>query len=76
MELCIVQQSKNDGTNELINIFAKHSNKIKIHGLKISIVTNAKCINDKESQQLVINDFHMLPTGGHARVNSCRECDV
>ena len=68
-QLCIFKQNKNDGTNELINIFAKHLNNIKIHGLKINIVTNATYICDKERQQLIINDFHMLPTGGHAGIN-------
>ncbi|KAB0794622.1 hypothetical protein PPYR_11461 [Photinus pyralis] len=51
--------------NEIIKI----GKQLKTRNLKISILKDIEHITDKDTQQLIINDFHMLPTGGHAGIN-------
>ena len=60
---------KNEKCALLIKEILKASNKLKENGIKISIIKCSKHITNKETQQLIINDFHMLPTGGHAGIN-------
>lgn len=38
-------------------------------GLKINVINKAQNIDDKETRKLIINDYHILPTGGHAGIN-------
>lgn len=42
---------------------------LKNNGIKISIIKANQRIYDKDTQQIVLNDFHKLPTGGHAGIN-------
>lgn len=37
--------------------------------IKISILKGVQKIEDMPTRQLILNDFHMLPTGGHAGIN-------
>ena len=53
----------------IINKLRDASKEIKKVGLKINVVKGRQNITNKELQQLIINDFHMLPTGGHAGIN-------
>lgn len=37
--------------------------------IRISILKNVQVIKSKELRQLILNDFHLLPTSGHAGMN-------
>lgn len=60
---------KNDECAQFINNLLKSRDLIKNAELKISIIKNVKNITDVETRQIILNDFHMLPTGGHAGMN-------
>lgn len=57
--------------NEEIIAYAK---KLKEHSdllgdINITILRGRKTIEDSELRQLILNDFHILPTGGHAGIS-------
>ncbi len=57
---------KNKACMQIINEVSKVPNEIKNAGIKISIIKDVKKIDDSETREIIINDFHILPTGGHA----------
>lgn len=59
---------KNDKTSLLIKELLKVKDKFKLAKINVSIVQDVRNINDKEMRQLILNDFHMLPTGGHVGI--------
>lgn len=65
-ELCIV---KNNNCADLLNKLVKFKDELLNADIKISVVKGARTIENKELRQLIINDFHILPTGGHAGIN-------
>lgn len=65
-EICIVKNALN---NELIKKLSRYKDMIVNNGMKISIVKGVKSIEKEEVRQLILNDFHNLPTGGHAGTN-------
>lgn len=65
-ELCV---TKSDDSVYLIPEIQKIKKELNDGGTKICIVKMSQVIDDKEMRQLILNDFHMLPTGGHAGVN-------
>lgn len=65
-ELCII---KTDESELLIQNLAKETGKLLNAGLRICIIKSKKVIDDYESKQLILNDFHMLASGGHAGIN-------
>lgn len=65
-ELVII---KNKNNEKLVNMLTGAPNEVKNSRLKICIIKDIQRITQKEVQQLVLNDFHMLPTGGHAGIN-------
>lgn len=64
-ELIII---KSNNCAMLLNDLSKFKNEIKKSKLKITVISKNQHIIDREVQQLVLNDFHLLPTGGHAGV--------
>lgn len=67
-ELCIVRNN-NERTKEFIKVIVRNKSIVQKGGIKLCIVKGSQVIDDRELRQLVLNDFHMLPTGGHAGVN-------
>lgn len=65
-ELLIVKSKDNACLIEEVLILREKLNDMHI---KIVIVKDVQTIVDKDMKQLIINDFHMLPTGGHAGIN-------
>lgn len=65
-ELIII---KNDCALLIIKEIAKYIRNFKSYGIKISILNDTRTINDLPTRQLILNDFHLLPTGGHAGIN-------
>lgn len=63
-ELCII---KNTMTSQFILKISKVREE-KLANINISIVRGTENIVNKEMRQLILNDFHMLPTGGHAGI--------
>lgn len=53
----------------LIKQLMQYAQKLNDENIKLSILKNVRHINDKDTKQLIMNDFHMLPTGGHAGIN-------
>lgn len=62
-ELCII---KNEMTSQFIMSIVKVKNKLA--NITISILRGVQNVHNKEIRQLILNDFHMLPTGGHAGI--------
>lgn len=60
---------KNKKCALLLNEILKFPNEVKKSGIKITIVRDVTNISDLETRQLILNDFHLLPTGGHAGIN-------
>lgn len=60
---------KDEGTKELINKLKnkKYSNELKY--VKVIVLSKPKEIHDLKEKLIILNDFHMLPTGGHAGIN-------
>ena len=54
---------------DFIKYLSQHKTSLLNYGLKINIINNVTQIDDKETKQLILNDFHSLPTGGHAGKN-------
>lgn len=40
-------------------------------GPRICVLNNVKRIIDKDDQRVILNDFHILPTSGHAGIRGC-----
>lgn len=60
---------KNENNNIFIEKLIKEVNKIeKWSGPRICILRDVKRISDKNEQRVIINDFHLLPTSGHAGI--------
>lgn len=62
----MIMKNKN---RKLIELFKSTSSLIKNNDLKICVIKDSQNILDKETQQLILNDFHILPTGGHSGIN-------
>lgn len=66
-ELVIIKNER--GASLLLNQLVRNLNEMKNAGIKISVIPNVQKIIDLETRQLILNDFHLLPTGGHAGIN-------
>lgn len=67
-ELCIVR-NKDVRIKEFIEAITKNKNLFQKEDIKLCVIKGSQIIKDKELRQLILNDFHMLPTGGHAGIN-------
>lgn len=65
-ELIII---KNRKCAQILESILKFPNKIKDIGINISILKDVQNIVDYETRQIIMNDYHILPTGGHAGIN-------
>lgn len=65
-EVLITRNSENS-TN--IKILASYMKKLKIKVPRILITKDLIRISSREDKKIVLNDFHLLPTSGHAGVN-------
>jgi hypothetical protein len=65
-ELAIVKNKKNEPVIRLL----KHVHKnLKEARVTVYILHDVREINDEQTKKLILNDFHFLPTSGHAGVN-------
>lgn len=65
-EICVV---RNENNKKFINELTKHiNNREKWPGPRICIVNNVQRINNLDNRRVILNDFHLLPTSGHAGV--------
>lgn len=65
-EICIMKNAKNATIiQEILKILPEMVNK----GIKLSIIRDSQFIENEELRQIILNDFHLLPTGGHAGIN-------
>ena len=60
---------KCDSNKELITQLIKDYRILKDYNIKICIINKAKRIDCKQTRQLILNDFHILSTAGHAGIN-------
>ncbi|KAK9687365.1 Integrase zinc binding domain [Popillia japonica] len=65
-ELCVFKCKENE---ILLTLLSKESSMLKKCNIKIAVINKAKRIDCKQTRQLILNDFHLLPTGGHAGIN-------
>lgn len=65
-ELCVIKNASHDN---FIKILSRYREEMLREGIKISVVKDVKQVESKEVRQLILNDFHNLPTGGHAGTN-------
>lgn len=59
---------RNNESAQFLKELLKVSSKIKELNIKITVLKGVKIITDLETRQLIINDYHILPTGGHAGI--------
>lgn len=63
-EVCIV---KRDDNKEFIKKLVEEIQSIKgWTGPRVCIINNVKIVNDKDDRKVILNDFHLLPSSGHA----------
>lgn len=61
---------KNINNEEIIKWLAKEiKNNSNWTGPRICIVQGVEKVMDKDSQRIILNDFHLLPSSGHAGIN-------
>lgn len=65
----IIKKGAHPLSLKLFKYITKCSHEIKKAGIKISILNDPKFIEDEETRKLIINDFHLLNSGGHAGIN-------
>lgn len=65
-QLCVFKDKNNES---LISRIAKEPNILGNFNIQISVINKARRIHCKQTRQLILNDFHLLPTGGHAGIN-------
>lgn len=70
-ELIIIKDKQGAPTlvTSFIKEIGKYANILTSSNVKLSILSNVRTIDDLPTRQLILNDFHILPTGGHAGVN-------
>lgn len=68
-ELIIIRNEQCAHTLAIINEIHKLSKLFKSKKIKISILRDVITIDNPETKQLILNDFHLLPTGGHCGIN-------
>jgi len=66
-ELILIKDESNEKYITLLANMLK--NNCDWNGPRICIVKGAKRIFDKDMQRIILNDFHILPTSGHAGIN-------
>lgn len=66
-ELTIIKEESN--MNFMTGLINKISAQSKWTGPRINIVRGVKNILDKDTRKVIMNDFHLLPTSGHAGIN-------
>lgn len=66
VELCILKNKQNE---KFLKDIGKLKHEILESAIKICVIKDLQKIEDKELQQLILNDYHTLCTGGHAGVN-------
>lgn len=57
---------KNDNNKILIENIFRDPKIIKNMNLRLSIIKDVRKVQGKEMRQIILNDFHILPSGGHA----------
>lgn len=63
-EVCII---KKDGNEEFIKKLIKEIKGMKNRiGPRVCIINNVKTIYNKDDRKVILNDFHLLPSSGHA----------
>lgn len=61
---------KNKNNEIFVDKLAREINKNKNwSGPKLCIIKDKQRISDKDNQRVILNDFHLLPTSGHAGIN-------
>jgi hypothetical protein len=53
----------------LIETIKKLKELLRKHSLKVYLIRSAQEVKNKKTREVILNDFHMLPTGAHAGIN-------
>lgn len=61
--------TKNNKSVNLVNVIIENKDAIIAKNIKINILKDLVQVQDKETRQLILNDYHTLLTGGHVGVN-------
>lgn len=61
--------AKKEENRELIQEIKEAREELKREEIRIFIVPGVEIVQDEETKKLILNDYHMLPTGGHAGCN-------
>lgn len=64
-ELCII---RNDENMTLINKYIQSIKDKKWQGPRLCIIKGITKVNGKDDQKVILNDFHILPSSGHAGI--------
>jgi hypothetical protein len=57
---------KENGNKELIKGIKGIQEKLKRENIIVSIAQGVTRVEDEKTRKIILNDYHMLPTGGHA----------
>jgi Integrase zinc binding domain len=61
--------AKTESNRNLIKEIKRAKEKFQEKEIQVTMFPGVKIINDMETKGLIMNDFHLLPTGGHAGIN-------
>jgi len=56
-------------TNNFLKEIPKNKKVLEEACVKITVLKGVRRITDRETEQIILNDFHLLPTGGLAGIN-------
>lgn len=61
--------TKNESNNKYITSLLRSINRCKIKSPRMLVIKDLKRISNKDEIITILNDFHLLPTSGHAGIN-------
>jgi RNase H-like domain found in reverse transcriptase/Reverse transcriptase (RNA-dependent DNA polymerase)/Integrase zinc binding domain/Integrase core domain/Retroviral aspartyl protease len=64
-DLVIIDNEENRNLKKSLGVIRRA---LEVSEIFVSIVDGIKLVRDESERKLILNDFHMLPTGGHAGV--------
>lgn len=63
-EVCIIK--KNDNQEFIKKLVEEIKSSKNRKGPRICIINNVKTVNNRDDRKVILNDFHLLPSSGHA----------
>lgn len=65
-ELCIIRNAENE--DFVTGLISEIKTRTEWSGSRICVLKGVRRINNFDDRRVIINDFHLLPTSGHAGI--------